>query len=374
MRLSVALTLALSALAWAAMPGGVVIEGELTSAPAPGQSTPLDIRIHKGGLDYFGRLLIQAPEGCRLEADRLFGGSFRWDEQENVAVISWLKLPEPDQFDIRLDLRVAPNAPSGPQTLEWEFSFIRNNDRETVRPAPLHFALGSAEASDPTPPNTGSAQATRSWTTISDGWLATLNLDGLPSHGFVKVEHALPPRCQVEIVHDGGATVRREGGFLTFLWFDYQPSGPITYKWADCSLSEAQNSSAILSYVHEEQPVELSVIEIGVSESAAEVTAEEAEDHPDIRFEVQIAALKKRRVTDYFQRRLDFRHEVKEERVDDWVKYTHGSFANYAAARDHRNTLRAQFDVEGPFVVGRREGQRISVQEALTRTGQHWVP
>ena len=374
MRSSIAFTLALSALAWAAMPGGVGIEGELTSAPVSGQSTPLDIRIHKGGLDYFGRLLIQAPEGCRLEADRLFGGSFRWDEQENVAVISWLKLPEPDQFDIRLDLRVAPDAPPGPQTLEWEFSFIRNNDRETVRPAPLHFALGSAEASAPTPPSTGSAQATRSWAAISDGWLATLSLDGLPSHGFVKVEHALPPRCQVEIVHDGGATVLREGGFLTFLWFDYQPSGPITYKWADCSLSEAQNSSAILSYVHEEQPVELSVIEDGALESAAEVTAEKAEGHPDIRFEVQIAALKKRRVTDYFQRRLDFRHEVKEERVDNWVKYTHGSFANYAAARDHRNTLRAQFDVEGPFVVGRREGQRISVQEALTRTGQHWVP
>ena len=137
------------------MRGSVVIEGELNSAPTPGQSTPLDIRIHEGGLDYFGRLLIQAPEGCRLEADRLFGGSFRWDEQKNVAVISWLKLPEPDQFDIRLDLRVAPNAPSGPQTLEWEFSFIRNNDRETVRPAPLHFALGLAEAPDPTPPNTG---------------------------------------------------------------------------------------------------------------------------------------------------------------------------------------------------------------------------
>ena len=95
---------------------------------------------------------------------------------------------------------------------------------------------------------------------------------------------------------------------------------------------------------------------------------------PDIHFEVQIAALKNRRVTDYFREQLDFRHEVKEERVAPWSKYTTGTFALYEEARDHRNSLRSAYSIEGPFVIGREEGRRISVQEALTKTGQHWMP
>jgi hypothetical protein len=93
-----------------------------------------------------------------------------------------------------------------------------------------------------------------------------------------------------------------------------------------------------------------------------------------IRYEVQIAATKKQVVTDYFKARLDFGLPIEEEREGNWFKYLNGSFSEYRNARDHRVALDADFAFHGPFVIARRNGQRISVQEALTRTGQTWVP
>lgn len=362
----------------AAVPGGVVIEGKLASEAISGTTVPVDIRIHKGGLDYFGRLLIEAPEGCRLEADALFGGQFRWNEKDNVAVISWLKLPEAQQFDIRLNMTLASSIPARSDALEWEFSFIRNNQRESVRPAPLHFDIASAALAVETAPDetaapheNASASASRTWTEGDGFWEAEVNVQGIPVGGFVKLEFPLPPRSHVEVLDPAGGTVNLQNQVLSFLWFDHQHQGPLLYRLTGCTLSEAQNSPGILSYVDGDESKEIAVIDL----ESQDLTPSGIESaNPDIHFEVQIAALKNRRVTDYFREQLDFRHEVKEERVAPWTKYTTGTFALYEEARDHRNSLRSAYSIEGPFVIGREEGRRISVQEALTKTGQHWMP
>ena len=59
-----------------------------------GQASPLTVSIQKGGLDYFGRILLLVPEDCQLIPRQLNGGSFAWDEEQNRAVVSWLKLPK----------------------------------------------------------------------------------------------------------------------------------------------------------------------------------------------------------------------------------------------------------------------------------------
>ena len=63
-----------------AIPGGVVIEGRLTQPAKAGETTPMTISVSKGGLDYFGRMMLHIPEDCRLEPSVLFGGSYHWDE------------------------------------------------------------------------------------------------------------------------------------------------------------------------------------------------------------------------------------------------------------------------------------------------------
>ena len=89
---------------------------------------------------------------------------------------------------------------------------------------------------------------------------------------------------------------------------------------------------------------------------------------------MQLAANKTQVVTDYFKRRLEFGLPIKEEFDGGWFKYLNGSFERYEDARNHREDLNESYTFIGPFVVSRMGGKRISVQEALTRTGEEWIP
>lgn len=369
-------------MAWmvsAFMPGGVVIEGGVNENPQAGASTTLQVSIQKGGLDYFGRILIQAPSDCQLTPAKLFGGSFDWDEETHVAVVSWLKLPEPDRFDIAFNVLVAPDAPAGHRELDLEFSFIQNNDRATVTPPPIVFEVqdrvGHHSASEPTPPRTedGAENAVASRSISAKGVNAEVRLSfqGIPEGGFVKLEENVPLNCELRMLAAGGGVVQKEASQLSILWFDYAKAGDVVYQISGCPLSALENITGSLSYVEGDVPQEIPVIhDVPSEEHQPDVEGREA----FVRFEVQVAATKNAVVTDYFERRLNFRYGTREERLDGWVKYTHGSFERYEEARDHRNDLTSAYDFKGPFVVGRLGSRRISVQEALTRTNQTWAP
>ena len=140
-----------------AIPGGVVIEFGMDGHARSGQASPLTVSIQKGGLDYFGRILLLVPEDCQLIPRQLNGGSFAWDEEQNRAVVSWLKLPEEDRFDLEFDLKIAPDAPPGTREVVSEFSFIRNQDRASVAPPPFLFDVqtsdGQLSSASSTPPD-----------------------------------------------------------------------------------------------------------------------------------------------------------------------------------------------------------------------------
>lgn len=378
----------------AAPPGGVVVEGSLAGMPSPGTSTPFTIRISKGGLEYFGRILIALPDDCRLEARQLHGGGLTFNEERHVAVISWLKLPEAEQFDITLDLKVSPLAAPGARSMEWDFSFIRNNDRVTVRPNPFHFevlpepedqsgiattpmgqefqdgsAAGVAQEAAP-----HSVTACRTITPIGEGHFEVrINISGLPAGGFVKLEERLPALCEVDIKSGGGGVSEVDLPDLSFIWFDYQHTGSVLYQVKYCRLSDAEDISGLLSYVDGDQPASIPVLSCTGQGLAGVESPESPGLFDDVSFEVQVAATNHKVVTDYFKRRLNFSPPVSEEFEGGRFKYLNGSFESYEEARNHRESLES-YDFIGPFVVARRLGQRIPVQEALTRTGQRWIP
>ena len=373
-------------------PGGVVVEGRLSAAPSPGTSSPLTISITKGNLEYFGRILISLPSDCQLSAKQLHGGGMTMDPERNLAVISWLKLPDSQQFDLLLDLEVSPLAQPGNRTLEWDFSFIRNNDRETVRPAPFHFEVVPANAAvsiasvsssstrldEANPEKAGakrSPRATRCATELPDGrYEIRVDLSDVPEGGFVKCVETLPSGCTPEITSSGGSVAQTADRELSFVWFDFQEAGSLSYIVGKPQLSTPTDIIGSLSYIDGDAPIEIPVIPCE-SEISAYSNRHPSPAIPDeIWYEVQIAATKNRVVTDYFEEKLNFRLPLTEERGVEWHRYTHGHFADYRAARDCREGISNRHAFRGPFVVAKREGQRISVQEALTRTGQSWMP
>ncbi len=374
-------------------PGGVVVEGQLKSPPLPGNTTPFTVQISKGGLEYFGRLLIALPSDCRLTARQLHGGGLTYDEERNIAVISWLKLPETESFTLLLDLEIAPDAAPGPRSMEWDFSFIRNNDRETLRPPPFHFEVVASDLS--TTPNIGHAPAAsppseddpgvsahppavsayRTWKPLTSGKIEVrLTLQGLPQGGFVKLQEVFPFPLQTGVQSGGGSVPETKSQSISFVWFDYQPTGPVIYTIDNPDLSEFNEFIGTLSYVYDGRAVELAVLNVGIPDSQLDLSIDFQPAAPEIRYEVQLAAIKTKVVTDYFKQRLEFGFPIKEEVDAGWFKYLNGSFNFYEDARNHREDLNEQYAFIGPFVVSRMGKDRISVQEALTRTGEHWIP
>ena len=379
---------ALVAITAMAIPGGVVIEGRLTEPAKAGETTPMTISVSKGGLDYFGRMMLHIPEDCRLEPSVLFGGSYHWDESEHVAVISWLKLPDPERFNLEFKLSVAPEAPPGPREVDWEFSFIRNNDRATVHPAPFifyvldaeeHFGPGTAMATRHNPSSEQAEQrphpsATRSAVLVGNDTRVTLNLDRVPEGGFVKLTEHISPGCSCQVLDAAGGVAQVNGSELSIMWFDYAHVGSLTYQLDNCRLSSPQNFEGTLSCVIEDASKKFVVIhELEAKKQGLEPLVE-PQQSLDVAFEIQIAATKKPVVTDYFERKLNFRFSTREEQSEHWVKYTYESYDRYEEARNHRNELTKAYAFHGPFVVARKGERRISVQEALTLTRQSWLP
>ena len=364
-----------------AIPGGVVIEFGMDGHARSGQASPLTVSIQKGGLDYFGRILLLVPEDCQLIPRQLNGGSFAWDEEQNRAVVSWLKLPEEDRFDLEFDLKIAPDAPPGTREVVSEFSFIRNQDRASVAPPPFLFDVqtsdGQLSSASSTPPRLSTelqCSAVRTCEEKDNEHRITLLFAGMDGVGFTKVTEQVPSGCNWHVIEDGGGTVQTlEEGF-SIVWFDAPPESPVIYRLDRCPLSDVHAATGSLSVILNGVPKELPVIPFGLERFHDSETDDEHTGVPVISFEVQVAATKNGGVTDYFKEKFNFRLETKEEKDGEWWKYTTGHHEEYAGAKSLRNDIREEFPFHGPFVIARAEGRRISVQEALTRTGQRWTP
>lgn len=364
-----------------AIPGGVVIEFRMEGRARSGQASPLTVSIQKGGLDYFGRILLLIPEDCQLTPRKLNGGSFAWDEEQNRAVVSWLKLPEEDRFDLEFDLKIAPDAPPGTREVVSEFSFIRNQDRASVAPPPFLFDVQASDDRAPsassTPPASTAAlhvSATRMCEEKDNEHRITLQFDGMDGVGFTKVTERIPSGCDWQVLEDGGGTVQTLDEGFSIVWFDAPPNAPVIYRLGQCPLSVVHSVTGSLSVIHDGDSEEVPVIPCGLERFHDSATDDAHTGKPVISFEVQVAATKNGGVTDYFKEKFNFRLETKEEKDGDWWKYTTGHHEEYASAKSLRNDIREEFPFHGPFVIARAGGRRISVQEALTRTGQRWTP
>ena len=371
-------------------PGGVVVEGQLNRQPEPGTTVPFTVTVTKGGLEYFGRILISLPSDVRLKGRQLLGGNLTEEDDRNMAVISWLKLPEADQFQLQLDLEVAPNAAPGFRSLEWDFSFIRNNDRVSVRPAPFHFEIVSPSSSlkdaptslettehHPTVATANAAQVPSAYRTLNrlrDGnWQCEIQLADFPEGGFVKLSERIPPGCLVEVTSGGGSVTQLTPQGADFVWFDYRPMGLISYRLTNCPLSTFGEIIGELSYINGDYPKEIPVIPRDGPSSDARLFIGD-EESEDVRYEIQVAATKNRVVTDYFEEKFEFAHPLAVEEENGWFKYAIGSHRTYEEARRQRNEVSDAHAFIGPFVIARSGGTRIPVQEALLRTGQEWMP
>ncbi len=86
---------------------------------------------------------------------------------------------------------------------------------------------------------------------------------------------------------------------------------------------------------------------------------------PGVEFTVQIAASKTNIDPKKIAAQFNINGMVSVSEQDGWYRYTIGQYIKYWKAREYRNFLLTQNNVEGAFVVAYREGKRITLAELV---------
>lgn len=387
--------------ALALLPGGVVIDHNLPAELPKSGVAVFDITIQKGTLDYFGRLQFDVPEGVELQPLNTQGGSFSSDSQSQTATISWLSLPDEDPFTVRLELD-ASQANSEMLSMPWQFAFVENNARQLVELEAIKFRNILSKEQQPSPHQSPASETINTPTEVKtdvvdrqaselppscvrtvtelasgEGFHVSLDVKNLPEGQFSKLTEALPLGCEALPGKSASSICTQSGQALQFLWFDSPGKDQLLeYQLPRCALSGIDELSGILSYVQEDLSHEIAVLNVGKTELNQDFAHADAGTSPElgVSYRIQIAAGHSEVVTDYFARMFDFAPCVTVEQHDGWLKYTSGGFDRYENARNERDHITAIHDFRGPFVAAYQDGERITVQHALTLSGCGWTP
>lgn len=391
-------------------------ESHLPSQLAAGESATGTWTIHKGDARGFARLHMRVPEHLHLTPLETAGASF--EQRDGVVKLIWLDAPESDVFQVKLGMEAQKHFSGG--SFEPLWSFISDGRRQDVAlpsayiapaaaglagsplmPAPSEWMVEGKDAAtlpDVLPPFDPDQFKVLRRIQIEgpDVALISLEVSGHPKHRFLRLVERLPEGCITERDVLQGASLRFEDQELAFQWqnapransfrVSYRISGelsaclPQIQGIAEFAVGETMHAPALpaFSWDQVEDPEgwldTLTSAQEAPSKPAEAVAVEVPAPDNGISFRVQVLAAHTYVDAPWFKKRFGFRSTIDAEPHEDWIKYTTGSFDAYDAARNRREELTSQFDFPGPFVTAYDEGRRITVQEALVRAQQHWIP
>ena len=314
-----------------------------TSQVANGGSFEVEITVNKSDVTGYAKIQDNLPIGFTATEIESFGGSF--SSEDNKAKILWMTIPSAATFKIKYKVTVSANI-SGKQKITGFFSYLpdQNSDTKIEIPA-VEITVGNAPvaATNNTPTTTTPTTAT-----VATKEPATT---------------ATTPNTTTTTPNTASTTNTGSENKAT------NTSTKNQNTTADAS------TPASVKVIEKEKPVKIknNTPTSDNTSSAAVSNPGETNSNQVLYYSVQICATKKAVDVSYFQKNNTVSEKIYVQMHEGWHKYTVGEFKVYKEARDHRENVKTNNKIVGPFVTAYNKGTRITVQEALMISGQQWV-
>jgi hypothetical protein len=257
---------------------GVVIDHNLPANLQPGENTTVIVNINKGEVTGFAKLQLEIPAGLTARAIKKSGASFTFSGQK--AKFIWMTLPATQEFQVEYELEANINA-NGSKVIEGQFSYIKENERVDYDLSPQIISVGTedvlvdnttdetqTEANNTSDNTTTQLQSdvvcTRTLTPLGDGkYFVEVSVYGVETDGFAKIREEISAGFKIKEDASGEAIVTLEENGIKYVWFE-QPSDPnhsVSYTLTSTSTSEFPKIDGKFSYVANNQPMEISIVQ-----------------------------------------------------------------------------------------------------------------
>lgn len=294
------------------------------------------LTIHKNDLSGFAKLQEDIPTDYTAAAIESDDAVF--NIVDNKAKFVWFDIPSASEVTLSYEMIPVIDEPDTDFNLHGEFSFLVNNETQTITVGEIPGSRDLAENEEEAPEEETEEAAEEE---------APEEIAELTAPEVVEIEE--PDTWESDSMdNEVEAAV---------------PTETIAEEPEEIAIPEPQPVS--------ETPSPEPVAEISKPAPAPPVTSTMPET--EITFKVQITAGHKLVDATYFRERHNYSGPFGVENHEGWIKYTTGSHKAYRSARDQRNSLQSSYNFPGPFVTAYNEGERITVQEALMIANQKWV-
>lgn len=152
--------------------GDVTVKIEAPSQAKQGEEFTVSITINKGSIAGVGHLKQELPAGFLTSATMVEakGSEFKYLPEDNVVKFTWISLPADQEFTVSYKVLVNADAPNGNITLGGKFSYVLDNQKQTLMVPEVSIAVASevlATTTTTTQPESTSTTVTQPETTAT---------------------------------------------------------------------------------------------------------------------------------------------------------------------------------------------------------------
>jgi len=320
--------------------GTVTVKRTLsTNTVKAGESFTVEITVNKNDFNGFAKIQDNLPTGFIAEEIESFGGQFT--NAEEKAKILWITVPSASTFKVKYKVTLKGVA-KGRYKIDGFFSYMPDQQ------ADIKVDLGYSEIN-----------VVEENTVIANNTPA----EQTPVNTTNSTPEKTSPAAQSNTTTNSTAKTK-----------------PIE-KTATVEIVEKEKPSKTSTTSPETEKSTETIVSASTTKRKSSVTSTPAvinnpgatNNNQELFYSVQICALKRATDVSYFETNHSVKEKIFVQMHEGWHKYTIGEFKEYKEARNHRENVKSNNKILGPFVTAYNKGVRITVQEALMISKQQWV-